>query len=325
MRHTSLFLRSLSSALCLTWSALPLVAEDEIMGESMEMEPMMGEMMDTMQSAGDPHVVLFEAAHNVLNNYCFECHGATKQKGDYRLDLKSTIYTPGESEAPPIVAGKPDESELFFRMALPMDDDDVMPPKKKARPSPADIKAVKDWITAGAIWTDDADRRGLPTTYVEIGDDATNALIDAINTTRAKAEYNAWGDNSVRVDMSVSDKDKLKDTIKALEDFGDRLAWLDCGYLELKSSFYKDLPQYTNLQRLHLDYSNVKDDDLKSLSELPKLNYLNLYSTEITDEGIDHLKACKSLEKVFLMETKVTKEGVAQLKAANPQLIVIHR
>ncbi len=289
----------------------------------MQMEPMMGEMMETMQSAGDPHVALFEAAHSVLNNHCFECHGATKQKGDYRLDLRSTIYTPGESEAPPIVAGKPDQSELFYRMTLPMDDDDVMPPKKKARPSPKDIQAVNDWITAGAIWTSEEEGRGLPTSYVEIGDDATNALIDVINATRAKAEYNAWGDNSVRVDMSFADKDKLKDAIEALEDFGDQLAWLDCSHLELKASFFKDLAQYKNLQRLHLDNSNVSDDDLKSLSELPKLNYLNLYATGITDEGIPHLKACKSLEKLFLTDTKVSKEGVVQLKAASPKLVII--
>lgn len=295
------------------------------MAGDMQMEPMMGEMMDTMQVGPDPHVALFDAAYSVLNNYCFECHGGTKQKGDYRLDLKSTIYTPGESEAPPIVPGNPEESELYYRMALPKDDDDVMPPKKKARPSAGDIQAVKDWITAGAIWTSEEDRRGLPTTYVEIGDDATNALIEAINQTRAKAEYNAWGDNSVRVDLGVADKDQLKDALKALEDFGDRLAWLDCSHLELKGSFYKDLPQYSNLQRLHLDYSNVKDDDLKSLSALPKLNYLNLYATEITDKGIKHLAACKSLEKVFLAETKVTKAGVDQLKAANPKLIVIYR
>ena len=325
MSHASLCLRSLSSGLCLLGSYLPLLAEDETMGKEMAMEPMMGEMMDTMQSGGDPHVALFEAAHNVLNNYCFECHGATNQKGDYRLDLKSTIYTPGESETLPIVAGKPDDSELYYRMTLPMDEDDVMPPKKKARPSPADIKAVKDWITAGAIWTGEEDRRGLPTTYVEIGDDATNALIDAINETRAKAEYNAWGDNSVRVDLSVADKEQLKDAFKSLEDFGDQLAWLDCSRLELKGSFFNDLSQYTNLQRLHLDNSNVSDDDLESLHQLPKLNYLNLYSTEITDKGIEHLQACSSLEKVFLMETKVTKEGVAQLKAANPTLKVIYK
>lgn len=285
----------------------------------------MGEMMDTMQSGGDPHVALFEAAHNVLNNYCFECHGATNQKGDYRLDLKSTIYTPGESETLPIIAGKPDDSELYFRMTLPIDDDEVMPPKKKARPSPKDIQAVKDWITAGAIWTSEEDRRGLPTTYVEVGDDATNALIDAISETKAKAEYNAWGDNSVRVDLSVAYKDKLKDALIALEDFGDRLAWLDCSRLELQGSFFDELKQYTNLQRLHLDNSNVSDDDLESLCHLPQLKYLNLYSTEITDKGIDHLQNCSSLEKLFLGDTKVTKAGVAKLKATNLTLKIIHR
>lgn len=289
------------------------------------MEPMMGEMMDSMQGGDAQNVELFDAAHSVLNSYCFECHGATKQKGDYRLDKKGTIYTPGESEELPLVPGKPDQSELFKRITLPIEHDDVMPPPKKARLKEEEIKAVKDWIAAGAIWTDEEVRSGLPTTYVEIGDDATNALIDAINETRAKAEYNAWGDNSVRVDLSVADKDKLKEAITGLKDLGDRLAWIDCSHLELSESFYKNISQYKNLERLHLDYSNVSNEDLKSLSDLPKLNYLNLYSTKISDEGIAALIACKSLKKVFLGSTKVTKAGVEKLQAANPELTIIYK
>lgn len=318
-------LRSSVFGLAFLAASLSCHAEEMAM-EEMQMDSMMGSMqMDAMHGIDENSIKLFDAAKAVLNSYCYECHGATKQKGDYRLDQKATIYSPGESEELPLVPGKPDLSELFKRIMLPIEHDDVMPPPKKARLKEAEIKAVKDWIAAGAVWTDEEVRSGLPTTYVEIGDEATNALIDKINETKAKAEYNAWGDNSVRVDLGVVEKSKLKEAIKGLTDLGDRLAWLDCSHLELSESFYKDIAQYQNLERLHLDYSNVSNDDLKSLCDLPKLNYLNLYSTKINDEGIAALQASKSLKKVFLGSTKVTKAGVEKLQAANPELTIIYK
>ncbi|MDP4610128.1 MAG: hypothetical protein NWT02_02960 [Opitutales bacterium] len=318
-------LRSFVFGLALLAGPLASPAEEMAM-EEMQMDAMMDSMqMDAMHGMDETSIELFDAAKAVLNSYCYECHGATKQKGDYRLDQKSTIYSPGESEELPVVPGKPDESALFKRITLDIEHDDVMPPPKKARLKEAEIKAIKDWIAAGAIWTDEDVRSGLPTTYVEIGDEATNALIDKINETRAKAEYNAWGDNSVRVDLSVTDKDKLKEAIIGLKDFGTRLAWIDCSYLELSESFYKNISQYQNLERLHLDNSNVSNEDLKALSDLPKLNYLNLYSTKINDDGIAALAACKSLNKVFLGSTKVTKAGVEKLQAANPELTIIYK
>lgn len=318
MRSTLPFSRSYYyyCGLCLITIALTLPAR------SLAVEKI---PLDTPKSDSASNSALFDAAHAVFKRHCFECHGATKQKGDYRIDLSTSYDICGESELAPIVAGKPDKSELFLRISLPIDDDEVMPPKKKARPSPAEINAVKQWITSGAEWLGEDARSGLPSSYVEIGNEVTNAMIHKINETEAKAEYNAWGDNSVRVDLGVVDQTKLTDALEALHAFKDRLSWLDCSHLDLPESFYPTLSQYPKLQRLHLDFSNVSDADLAVLSQLPELRYLNLYSTQITDQGIPALIACKSLEKIFLSYTKITPQGMNQLQSALPDLSIIYQ
>lgn len=42
----------------------------------------------------------------IFEKHCYECHGANKQKNDFRLDIKSIAMTGGEDHAPNIIAGK---------------------------------------------------------------------------------------------------------------------------------------------------------------------------------------------------------------------------
>src|SRR5688572_31583940 len=49
----------------------------------------------------------------ILRRACYECHGPTKEKSGYRLDVRSVALTGGESYAPNIVVGKSAESPLI--------------------------------------------------------------------------------------------------------------------------------------------------------------------------------------------------------------------
>lgn len=86
-------------------------------------------------------------AHN-----CYQCHSQNKQKGGLVLDSKEGVFTGGESGLS-VVAGKPEESELFRRITLTPDHDEVMPKKGKVLKS-SEIKLVEMWIKNGAHWSD---------------------------------------------------------------------------------------------------------------------------------------------------------------------------
>src|SRR6187455_779425 len=84
----------------------------------------------------------------LLASRCLDCHRGAEPKGG--LDLLSTksLAKGGDSGEAIVVAGKPDASLLWQRIAA-----DEMPPK---HPLPAGEKAIlKAWITAGARWGTD--------------------------------------------------------------------------------------------------------------------------------------------------------------------------
>lgn len=94
----------------------------------------------------------FQQAHAIFETHCISCHGADKQKGGYQMHTRAHAFSPGDSDFAPIVAGEPEESELIYRIELPIEDDDVMPPPKKERMSAAEIETIHEWIRAGAYW-----------------------------------------------------------------------------------------------------------------------------------------------------------------------------
>ena len=279
----------------------------------------------TQPVATDPRIALFETSQSVFKRHCYNCHGATKQKGGYRLDTKHSIYLGGKSDLPAVVPGNAEESELMYRMQLPRHDDDTMPPEEKGAVSPADIKSVWQWIEAGAYWPDESELSHAVGEYIKIGDANTYALIELINATCAKAEYNAWSDQSVRIDLGVVDPGQLNSAINQLNQFDQKITWLDCSDLELPERFFTVVQQLKDLERLHLNGTNISDEQLKVLSKLAKIRYLNLYNTTISDAGLRILQNFSNLEKVYLSQTKVSNQGIAQLQRAKPSLHIIHR
>jgi len=80
-----------------------------------------------------------------LARHCEECHAGEKPKGDFRLD-----------HLDPAFAAK--TAEERWRSVLEQLQAGSMPPKKKARPAEADVRAVQEWIV-GRIASVEAARR----------------------------------------------------------------------------------------------------------------------------------------------------------------------
>ena len=94
----------------------------------------------------------------IFEKHCHECHGAQRQKNDYRLDIKKIALTGGSDHAPNIVPGKSAESPLL-RFVNGADGKMRMPPKKGLGRTETEI--LKRWIDEGAVWPDNADTAKL--------------------------------------------------------------------------------------------------------------------------------------------------------------------
>ena len=84
----------------------------------------------------------------VMIRKCLVCHNEEKSKGGYRLDDTKVLLKAGDSDKPPVVAGKPESSPLFSLLIHP-DADERMPQKDEPLPK-ADVEAFRRWIAAGA-------------------------------------------------------------------------------------------------------------------------------------------------------------------------------
>jgi len=102
---------------------------------------------------GKPHSVNFaREIRPILSDNCFTCHGPDdqKRKASLRLDTREGAFGKLKGGSLAIVPGKPDESELIFR--IESDDPDLrMPPQKSGKQLTAgQIAVLRRWIEQGA-------------------------------------------------------------------------------------------------------------------------------------------------------------------------------
>lgn len=90
----------------------------------------------------------------ILAHNCYQCHSENKQKGELVLDNKRGVFQGGKS-GKVIIPGQPEESEIYRRITLSPDHDEVMPKKGKVLKAD-EIELVKLWIKNGAHWSDRA-------------------------------------------------------------------------------------------------------------------------------------------------------------------------
>lgn len=87
----------------------------------------------------------------ILESACTHCHGADKDKGDFRLHTLEDLKK-GNDNGPGLVPGDPAKSSIYTTLILPAEDDLVMPPAKEGLLDKSQIEVIKAWIEQGADW-----------------------------------------------------------------------------------------------------------------------------------------------------------------------------
>jgi hypothetical protein len=225
-----------------------------------------------------------------------------------------------------IVPGKPDASELVFRIALPADDDDIMPPKGDPL-TKEQIALVKQWIAEGAKygdWTEDLEAikalsKGpkLPTVPP-----ADAKAITKLESLGALAMPLARDTNLLNVDFRAEAANIGDSHLVHLKPVAQQIIWLNLAGTQVTDDGLAALADLPNLRMLHLEKTAISDAGLAHVKKCAELTYLNLYGTKITDAGLKHLTGLKKIEKLYLWQTAVTDAGVKAVKAALPDMII---
>jgi len=89
------------------------------------------------------------AIQPIFHHYCASCHGPEKSKGGLRLDTLEHLAKGGDSGSPINPTGAT-ESLLGKRLALPLENEDHMPPDGKPQLSKDQLAVLNWWLDSGA-------------------------------------------------------------------------------------------------------------------------------------------------------------------------------
>lgn len=284
----------------------------------------------------------------ILNAKCGSCHGADKQKGKLRVDTYAEVMK-GGSEGDTVIPGNDKDSNLLFRVYLPTDDDEHMPPEDKEQLTEQETAVLAFWINAGAKekgtvadFKPDAKASAaiahvadhMPKMEAQVAkadapkklDPAKQKLVDdtigQVEKSGASLMAIAQDTPELRFSALNVSKDYSDDQLAMLKPVADQIKWIDLARTKVTDKGLAHLSGMKSLSRLHLENTPVTDAGLDHLKGLSNLEYLNLYGTQVTDAGIMKLAGLKKLKKVFLWQSKVTDAGAAKLAAAVPGLDV---
>ncbi len=302
-------------------------------------------------AAKDPaeQVVYTDVIAPILEQKCYSCHNADKQKGKYRMD-EYDLLVKGGKEGDGIVPGKSADSNVIVRIDLPEDDDEHMPPEGKKDLEAHEVVLVKWWIDKGA--SKDAKLADLE------ADDAVKEALGKLVPPEELAARKAAAENEKK--KSAEKRESVKAEVERLrkefpaalnfesqsssgvtftavsmrKEFGDddlaklapvlpALVSLDLSSCTITDKGAKLLETASELRSLRLSETGLTDAGLDALTKLPKLESLNLYGTQVTNQGILKLAALPNLKKLYLWQTKVDAAGVDALKAKLPGCEII--
>lgn len=239
------------------------------------------------------------SAAAAVRQTCYSCHGPDKAKGGLRLDGVDGWM--GQVDL-----ASPEDSELLYRVTLPADDPDAMPPEG-ARLDAQSIAAMQSWIEAGA--ETEALGRGLEfaegeaarlEARLEAARGATGARIEPVRG----ADAGPGEPELLSVTWSHRRAAPTRERLAALAAIAGEVYELSLAATEVTDAALGSLPQLPRLERVHLERTAVSDAGVRALLKVaPGLRYLNLYGTQVTTGVFLSLRASKHLEEAIVFGT----------------------
>jgi uncharacterized membrane protein len=276
----------------------------------------------------------------ILEEKCWQCHSAEKQKGKLRLDAAAFLLQGGK-HGPVLAAGNAGESSLYKRLLLPETDDKRMPPKGKPQLTVAEIQLIHWWITQGQAdfkkkVADLPKNDQIKPVLAALGKESTPAAATAgsvaeIPTVKVVKPNPAdlqqlekigvtftplTPDHSFLAANLVNNTNFNDEQMALLLKLQDQIVWLDLSETAITDKALAHIARFKHLTRLQLDNTRITDAALGHLKQLPHLRTLNLYGTQVSDKGLAVLQSCKNLQSVYLWQTQATPKGVAALQQA---------
>lgn len=273
-----------------------------------------------------------EVIKPILNGKCVSCHNPKKTKGGLLLHTPEGILEGGENGMV-LLTGNAEKSELFSRMALPLDHDDHMPPEGRTQPSSEEITLVGAWINAGHPFDATLKESGLPkelfSAFFPKKQDLDHpdmpvpeASVDSIlMVEKIGLHVDLISEASNFLSVSAINLPTFQDNdFEVLASLRTQIARLDLGGTQITDAIFTKLALLPNLTILKLDHTAITGEQLEKIVHLAHLKSINLTYTDFKDSYFSVLGDFESLQKVYLFESGIGTQKVRTLKGGQVQI-----
>ena len=264
----------------------------------------------------------------ILENKCTSCHNNSKSKGDLLL-TNTEDFLKGGKNGVIFVGGNPEESLIFQRMHLPLDDEEHMPPANKPQLTAEEKALIAQWIKSDLPFetrvatlpaTDSlrmmAENFLKPTSVEEVYDfpQADAGTIEKLNN-----EYRVLtpvSRDSPALHVTLFSKANYSSaSVEELVAVNEQIVSLNLAKMPLKDAEMKTLAKFKNLNRLNLNFTEISGQGLEQLKSLKKLRHLSLSGTSVDYKSLQSLmKNFSNLHSLTVWDTPITPAEVDKLR-----------
>jgi mono/diheme cytochrome c family protein/uncharacterized membrane protein len=305
------------------------------------LRPLFGlEVEEEIIVASANELVLYrDVVHHIFEQNCNTCHNPNKKKGELNMETYEGLLKGGDTGYS-IAQGDRDDSELYFRITLPHDDDDFMPTDGKPPLSDTEVELIGWWIDQGAdpVLTV-ADHGDIPpaiSDYIqklfesmvseeelEAREELRKELYAHLSALHEKLGIviipSAPNATNFKVETFAVQKDFTDKFLEELKPFADHIVEADFSNTQLTDQSFETLAQFNNLRSLNLSKTGIRGENLGKLAQLSHLESLNLYGTDLTTDQIDELAQLTQLKNLYLFQTDLYEaDTINRLKQALP-------
>ena len=298
-----------------------------------------GQTSRQMAAAKGEMIVYDDLVHPVFEQNCMSCHNPDDRKGDFNMETYQSLRQGGEMGYS-IAPGDREDSELYFRITLPHDDEDFMPAEGRPPLHEMEVALVGWWIDQGAspdavvsdypesppavetyitrafntmLWEEESEKRERERRelYAQLKgiQDATGVLI--IPTEPGSMEFN--------LETYAIQKRFDHNVLLQLQPFATWFVRADLSGTQLTDEAIPILGKFENLRSLNLSKTKIEGRAIDQLAALPNLRSLNLYGTPFRPDYLHSLAALEQLQRLYLFQTELYQEPhLTQLKEALP-------
>ncbi len=275
------------------------------------------------------------AIHPILTDKCTGCHNLKKSKGGLIL-IDSIHVSNGGDNGSVIVNGNSSESTLIKVIALPIEDDDHMPPSGKAQLSDREIKLIKLWIDNGSSYSTKLSDYPSDSTYAKV---LTKLVVE--HQSKNKYQFEAANpkiiENIVSPYLSIRslslespaleaafhvassyDNDQLKELVK----LKDQIVSISLINMPLTDNDVGILAAFEQVEKLNLNGTSITGEGIKKLIGLHKLESLSLMGTSIRLQDEGFFDQWAALKQLYLSNTGIAYTDIVKMRKEYPHLSI---